>query len=104
AEATLASLGLTQGVEVDLDVEHLLHAADVRPPQLLVCVDERTGPGDAGGGVHDLVAVHSTTAALGLVLRPQRKLLHHGQAPLHCHGFWGTCGQPARLDITAGRV
>jgi hypothetical protein len=73
-EARCSGFGFLQELEVDLYPEHLLHAADVRPADLLKGVEERAGPFDAGGGVHDLVAVDPTAAALDLVLRPERKL------------------------------
>src|SRR5581483_5872895 len=83
AEAAAAPLGLAQEVDVDLDVVHLLHAADVRVSELLVRVDERTRTVDAGGGVDDLVAVHPAPPALDLVLRAERERLGRGAAELH---------------------
>ncbi len=71
AEAVTARLGRPQHPEVDLDPEHLLHAADERVPVLLVRVDERTRPREARRRVDDLVAVHLAAAALELVLRMQ---------------------------------
>src|SRR5438067_6675194 len=44
AEAAAPALGLTQQVDVDLDLVDLLHAPDVRVPELLVRVDEGAGP------------------------------------------------------------
>ena len=69
------ALGLAQEVDVDLDLVHLLHAADVRVPELLVRIDERAGAVDAGGRVDDLVAVHSAAPALDLVLRVEGQRL-----------------------------
>ncbi len=73
AEAVAAELGRAQQVEVDLDRVHLLHAADVRVPELLVRVEERAGALDAGRRVDDLVAVHLAAPALDLVLGAQRQ-------------------------------
>src|SRR5581483_5293340 len=64
-------------LEVDLDLEHLLQAAHERVPVLLVGIDERARPLQAGGGIHDLVAVDAARAAL--------------------HGVLGTKGQRAHL-------
>jgi hypothetical protein len=61
--------------EVYLDPEHLLHAADVRPPDFLEGIEERAGPLDAGGRIDNLVAVDPAAPALHLVLRPEGKLL-----------------------------
>ena len=71
-EAGLARLGRAEHVEVDLDLVHLLHAADVRVPPRLVRVDERAARAQARAGVDDLVAVHPAAAALHLVLRMER--------------------------------
>src|SRR5436190_1935672 len=67
-------LGRAEQVEVDVDIEHLLHAPDVRVPELLERVEERTALLETCAGVDDLVAVHSAAAAFGLVLRAQREL------------------------------
>ena len=69
-----AALGRPQQVEVDLDVEHPLHAPHVRVAERLVGVDERARPLDARTRVDDLVAVHLAAPALDLVLRPQGQL------------------------------
>ncbi len=97
-EAALALLRLVQGVEVDLDVVNLLHAADVRVPPLLVRVEERAGARDAGGRVDDLVAMNPAAATFSLVLWPQGKLLNDRQSPLHPSGLWVRFIRPARLD------
>src|SRR5439155_2063373 len=70
AKADAPALRGLQEVEVDLDLEDLLHAPHVGVPELLVCVDERTRAGETGGRVDDLVAVDVAVAALDLVLRP----------------------------------
>jgi hypothetical protein len=83
-EATTASLGGTEQLEVDLDAVDLLHAADVGVAELLECVHERTCALETGGWIDDLVAVNIAVAALELVLRTKRKL---GRAlRLGCHG------------------
>jgi hypothetical protein len=74
AEARLAGFGFLEELEVDLDPEDLLHAADVRPADLLERVEERARALDTRGRVDDLVAVDPTTAALDLVLRSEREL------------------------------
>jgi hypothetical protein len=61
--------------EVYFDPEHLLHAADVRPPGFLERVEEGTGPLETGGRIDNLVAVDPAAPALHLVLWPERKLL-----------------------------
>jgi len=63
---------LLEELEVDLDPEHLLHAADVRPPDLLVRVEERARTRDARARIDDLVAVDFAAPAPHLVLRPER--------------------------------
>ncbi len=73
-EAVTSLLGGPQKVEIDLHVEHPLHAAHVGVPERLVRVDERTRALDAGARVHDLVAVHLAAATRDLVLRSQREL------------------------------
>src|SRR5687767_15217111 len=83
SEAAPADLGLAQRVEIDLDVVHLLHAADVSAAQLLIGVDEGARALEACGRVDDLVTVHGATSALRLLLRPQRELGDEGQPPLH---------------------
>src|SRR5919199_1442147 len=74
ATAAAPPLGGAQQIKVDLDVVHLLHAADVRVPELLVRVRERTRPLETRRRVHDLVAVNAAAPALELVLWPQREL------------------------------
>src|SRR5919204_1542975 len=69
AEAVAGELGLPDEVEVDLDLEDLLHATEVGVPVVLVRVDERARTLEAGRRVHHLVAVHLAPAALHLVLR-----------------------------------
>jgi hypothetical protein len=73
-EARGSGFGFAEQIEVDLDPEHLLHAADVRSSRLLERIEERAGPLDAGTGVDDLVAVNPAATALDLVLWPERKL------------------------------
>jgi hypothetical protein len=70
AEALSFCLRLVEHLEVDLDAEDLLHAADVRVAEFFEGVEERTGALDAGGRIHDLVAMHLAAAALQLVLWP----------------------------------
>src|SRR6266511_3099520 len=48
AEATVPRLRLPQQVDVDLDLVHLLHAADVRVAELLVGIDEGAGAIETG--------------------------------------------------------
>src|ERR1051326_643771 len=64
-ESTAARFGRAQQLEVDLDAVDLLHAADVRVPELLERVHERTRALDARGGVDDLVAVRSEERRVG---------------------------------------
>ena len=74
AEPAPPGLRRPQQVEVDLDVEHPLHAPHVRVAERLVGVDERARSLDAGTRVDDLVAVDLAAPALDLVLRPQGQL------------------------------
>ena len=70
-----AALGLS-GLEqrqVDLDVEHLLHAPHVGPSPGLVRIDERARHAQTGPGIDDLLAVDGAVAALDLVLGPERE-------------------------------
>ena len=53
AETLTPASELTQQVDVDLDVEHLLHAPHVGVPPRLVRVDERAAARNAGAGVDD---------------------------------------------------
>src|SRR5204863_514648 len=86
AEAAAPRLGLPQEIEVDPDLVDVLHAADVRVPELLIRVEERAGLLDAGGRVDDLVAVHFAAAAFDLVLRAQRELARtRGRLLAHLH-------------------
>src|SRR5204863_7084258 len=71
AEASALRLRLLVQLEVDLDFEHLLHAAHVGPPPGLVGVHERALHPDAPARVDDLVAVDCTVATFDLVLHPQ---------------------------------
>src|SRR6187549_3068567 len=57
-------LRLEHQCEVDLHVEHLLHAPDVGPPHFLERIEERATPRDAGRRIDDLVAVDSAATAL----------------------------------------
>src|SRR5207248_2599343 len=73
-------------IEVDVDPEHVLHAADVGVAELLVGVEERTAPFGAGAGVDDLVAVNLAAAAFDFVLRPKGELARPGRRLLtHAH-------------------
>jgi hypothetical protein len=74
AEARGADLCFFQQLEVDLNAEDLLHAADVRPAGFLERIEERARAFDTGRRVDHLVAVHPAAAALDLVLRPERQL------------------------------
>src|SRR5919108_399037 len=78
-----ALLRLEQEHEVDLDAEHLLHAADVRPPDLLERVEKRAAALDACGRVHHLVAMNIAPPALDLVLWMERELLDVGYDTPH---------------------
>src|SRR5581483_1597488 len=83
AETRLADLRRAQHVHVDLDVVHLLHAADVRVAPRVVRVDERAAAGETRSGVDDLVAVDVAAAALRLVLRVQRQGRRNGLLRRH---------------------
>src|SRR5262249_19371240 len=83
AEPVARALGETEKPDVDLDLVHLLHAADVSVTELLERIYKGTGPLETGGGVDDLVAVGLAAAALGSVLRVQRKALDRGRRLLH---------------------
>ena len=101
AEAAAPRSAVAQQVEVDLDVEDLLHAADVGVPELLERVEERARALDAGAGIDDLVAVDLAAAALDLVLWMERQL---GRLAAACSRISMTdCGRraapSARLDI-----
>src|SRR5205085_5503246 len=95
-------LGSPQQVEVDLDVEDLLHATDVGVAELLVRVEEGAVPLDTGGGIDDLVAVDPAAPALDLVLRMQRQLARPGDGvALGLHvGILGELGHPPQ-DLTS---
>src|ERR671928_2019056 len=67
-------LGGAEQVDVDLDIEDLLHAADVVVPELLVRIEEGAPALDARGRVDDLVAMDAAAPALDLVLRVKRQL------------------------------
>src|SRR5690242_796207 len=104
AEAGARRLRLDQEIEVDLDVEDLLHAANVRVAELLVCVEERATPLGAGGRVDDLVAVHLAAPAFDFVLRPEWELARPGRRLLaHAHiRILGAAGRPPQ-DLTSPR-
>src|SRR6266496_3049248 len=68
----------TQHLQVDLGAVHLLHAADVRVPELLEGVQEGTCAIDAGGWIDDLVAVDLTAPAFELILWSERELGYRG--------------------------
>jgi hypothetical protein len=65
-------------VDVDLDVEDLLHAPDVVVTELLVGVEERAAALEARCRVDDLVAVDTAAPALDLVLWMERQLARPG--------------------------
>jgi hypothetical protein len=73
-EARFPGFSFLEELEVDLDPEDLLHAADIRAAGFLERVEERARPLDTGRGVDDLVAVDPAPAALDLVLRAEREL------------------------------
>jgi len=83
-EALAPRFRLAQEVEVDVDCEDVLHAADVRMPELLVRVEEGAAALDAGGWIHDLVAVNFAATAFDLVLRSEWKLARRGRRLLAC--------------------
>ena len=88
-----ALLCLEHQDEVDLDVEDLLHAADVRAAELDERIEERAGALDAGRRVNDLVAVNLAAAALDLVLRMERELLRNDLKAPHRSHIVGTVGR-----------
>src|SRR6266542_4320909 len=100
-EAAAPGLGLLEQVEIDLDVEDLLHAADVRVAELLVRIEERAAPLEARAREDDLVAVDIAAAALELVLRPERYLGRAGRRLLAYLHMWilGAEAHPAQ-DLT----
>jgi len=87
-----ALLGLEHQREIDLDVENLLHAADVGPPQLDERIEERARALDAGRRVDDLVAMNLAAAALDLVLWMERELLRNDLKAPHRLDIVGTVG------------
>src|SRR5207247_1920148 len=101
-EAAAPRLGLAPEVEVDLDLVHVLPAADVRVAELLVRVEERAAFVHATGRVDDLVAVHSAAAAFDLVLGAQRELAQ-ARRRLLAHLHSGIVGANARSpqDLTS---
>ncbi len=103
AEAVAAATGRAQQIQVDLDVEHPLHAAHVRVAERLVGVDERAGALDAGTGIDDLVAVHLAAAAFDLVLRAQGQVggCRGREAVGHAPNRDSSCPPTARLDKQA---
>src|SRR5262249_47770079 len=72
-EALAAPLRRAQHLDIDLGLEHLLHAAHEAVAVLLVRVDERARAVETRRGVDDLLAVDLALSALDLVLRPQRE-------------------------------
>ncbi len=101
AEALTRLLELAQRVEVDLDVEHALHAPDVRVTPGLVGVHEGARATDAGAGVDNPVAVHLAPTTLELLLRSQRDVdLRLGGPGDVCHVVNRGSPRPigARLD------
>ena len=88
-----ALLRLEHQDEVDLDVEDLLHAADVCAAELDERIEERAGTLDAGRRVNDLVAVNLAAAALDLVLRMERELLRNDLKAPHRSDIVGTVGR-----------
>src|SRR5439155_23198619 len=93
-------LGGAQEIEVDLHLVHLLHTADVRVPELLVRVHERTRAFEAGGRVDHLVAVDAAAAALDLVLRTERKRLFRDRLVSVHAGIVGVPDRAAQ-DLTS---
>ena len=73
AEPAPFGLGRLEQREIDLDVEDLLEAADVRAAPGLVGVHERAAHAKAGGGVDDLLAMDGAVAAFDLVLNAERE-------------------------------
>ena len=73
AEALARPLRGREHLDVDLRLEHLLEAAHVRVPVLLVRVDEGTRALEARRRVDDLLAVDGAAPALRLVLRMEGK-------------------------------
>src|SRR5262249_8542125 len=73
-EAAARALGRDEKVDVDLDFEDVLHAADVAMPELVDRVEERTALRDARRRVDDLVAMNVASPALDLVLRTEGEL------------------------------
>src|SRR5262249_61401135 len=71
AEAGPPAFRGAQEIDVDLHLEDLLHAADVGVAELLVGVDEGARAPEAGGRIHDLVAVHVAPLAAHLLLWSQ---------------------------------
>lgn len=91
--AELSSLlGLEHQRQIDLDVEDLLHAADVRAAELDERIEERAGALDAGRRVDDLVAMNLAAAALDLVLWMERELLRNDLKAPHRADIVGTVG------------
>src|SRR5919206_1689378 len=97
-------LGGAEQVDVDLDIEDLLHAADVVVAELLVRVEEGAPALDAGGRVDDLVAVDTAAPALDLVLWMERQLARRtDEVTLGLHV--GILGERSRApqDLTSER-
>src|SRR5205823_8944160 len=95
--------GLEQ-VDVDLDVEDLLHTTDVVVAELLVRVEEGATSLDACRRVDDLVAVDTAAPAFDLVLWVQRQLTRPAdEVALGLHD--GILGELARApqDLTTAR-
>ena len=74
AEPFTVAFGCAQQIDVDLDLVHVLHAADVRVPEFLVCVQERALALDTRGRVDHLVAMDVAAPALELVLGTEREI------------------------------
>src|SRR5262245_183955 len=89
-----------QEVEVDLDVEDLLHAADVGVPDFLERVQKRAVLLHAGAGMNHLVAVDVAAAAADLVLWPKWELSRRRGLSLVCHVGIVRAGHRAPQDLT----
>src|ERR1043165_748768 len=79
-----------------------MHAADVRVPELLERVEERTAALEARARVDDLVAVDLAATAFGLVLRAQGQLARaHRRLLAHLHSLIVVAAGRAPQDLTS---
>ena len=88
-EAVAPPLRCVKHVDVDLRLEHLLHAAHEGVAVLLVGVGERAGAVEARRGIHDLLAVDLAAPAFDLVLRSQRESRRELGRLTHLDILWG---------------